>query len=523
MGEVDGRRATGLGAPPVDEQVAPLVGGHAEREPGPCRHLRADDDEQQRVGAEVADRDVDAEGPRSVAGGGAIDIAQGGAQRGGLTKGLLAAAAHRLQRAGVQVVVHAGGGGGAELGGEGEQDVAQPRAGAAGEDTRVAGTRLGVMPVNGSHQAQSISALLREPTAGLRWRDAHMHIGQNDPDGVKGTLEEILAGLDAAGHDGGLVYPMHEPGGYPPANDMIAEQVAASGGRLDWLCRVDPNAEGAVAEAARCLDAGAAGIKLHPRSDAFGLPHPVVGELVALAETRRAPVLFHAGRGIPNLGLAAAELARRHPGARIILAHAGISDLGLLAGAAAELPNLLFDTSWWLAGDLLTLLTTIPPGQILYASDMPYGPGLLSAFLLTRAARQAGVGEDALSAMAGAQLARVVAGEELASFGPAIGEDALGPRHAPLERILGHTAGAIQVAIASQDPTEPLSLARLGCQHEDGAPLGPLLDAIDELLQLALRQYAEAEPGDRFAIIPVTVAAHMLAATPAAGVPSATP
>jgi predicted TIM-barrel fold metal-dependent hydrolase len=379
------------------------------------------------------------------------------------------------------------------------------------------------MPVNGSAQARPISALLREGTAGLHWRDAHLHIGQNDPDGVKGTLAEILEGLDAAGHAGGLVYPMHEPEGYPPANDMIAAQVGMSGGRLDWLCRVDPNAEGAVAEAMRCLDAGAAGIKLHPRSDAFGLPHPVVEELVALAATRRAPVLFHAGRGIPNLGLAAADLARRHPDVRIVLAHAGISDLGLLAGPAAELPNLLFDTSWWMAGDLLSLLTTIPPGQILYASDMPYGPGLLAAFLLTRCARQAGIGEDALASIAGAQLARVVAGEELRSFGPAVGEGALGPRHAALERIQGHTVGAIEVAIAWGDPTEPLALARLGCQHGEDAELGPLLDAIDRLLQLALRQRAEAAPEERFAIIPVVAAAHVLAATPAVGVPSATP
>ena len=45
----------------------------------------------------------------------------------------------------------------------------------------------------------------------------------------------------------------------------------------------------AVAEARRCLEAGARGFKLHPRSDAFGLPHPVVEEVVALAHERRAP------------------------------------------------------------------------------------------------------------------------------------------------------------------------------------------------------------------------------------------
>ncbi|UTI62861.1 amidohydrolase family protein [Paraconexibacter antarcticus] len=379
------------------------------------------------------------------------------------------------------------------------------------------------MPVNGLDHALALAPILREPAAGLEFLDAHLHIGQNDPDGVKGTLEEILGGLDAAGHAGGLVYPMHEPDGYPPANDMIAAAVAASGGRLDWLCRVDPNAPGAVDEARRCLGLGAAGIKLHPRSDAFGLPHPVVDELAALAGSVGAPVLFHAGRGIPNLGLAAAELARRHPDVRIILAHAGISDLGLLAGPAAELPNLLFDTSWWNAADLLALLTTIPPGQILYASDMPYGTGLYAAFALTRCARQAGIAPDALADMAGAQLRRVIAREPLVDHGPAVGPGSLGPRVPALERVQSYTASALQVSFGYADPTEALSLARLGCQHGPDAEHGELLDIADRLLELASEHRAAAtEETLRWAIFSTAATAHILCATPAAGVPTAT-
>jgi predicted TIM-barrel fold metal-dependent hydrolase len=378
------------------------------------------------------------------------------------------------------------------------------------------------MPVNGSTQARPLHALLREPTAGLHWRDAHLHIGDNDPDGVKGTLPEILDGLDAAGHAGGLVYPMHEPGGYPAANDMIAEQVARSQGRLAWLCRVDPNVPGAVAEAARCLEAGAAGIKLHPRSDAFGLPHPVVDELAELAALHRAPVLFHAGRGVPNLGRAAAALARRLPDVRIILAHAGISDLGLLAGEAAVLPNLLFDTSWWNAADLLTLLSTIPPGQILYASDMPYGTGLFAAFALVRCARQTGIAPEALRSIAGTQLERVIAGEELEDHGPAVGAAALGPRVPALERVQGYAAASLQVSFGMADPTEALALARLGCQHEPGDPHGPLLELADRLLALAAEHRALAREEElRWAIFSATATAHILCATPAAGVPTA--
>ncbi|MCW2958973.1 MAG: hypothetical protein JWP18_1776 [Solirubrobacterales bacterium] len=375
------------------------------------------------------------------------------------------------------------------------------------------------MPVKGLEQAVRIAPFLRAGTTEAVWRDAHLHIGHNDPDGTEATLEEILAGLDAAGHAGGLVYPMHEPDGYGPANDMIAARVAASGGRLEWLCRVDPNAEGAVREAERCLDAGATGIKLHPRSDGFGLPHLVVAELAGLAASRRAPVLFHAGRGIPNLGLAVAELARRFPEARFILAHAGISDLGLLGPAAAELPNLLFDTSWWNVADVLALVTSIPPGQILYASDMPYGTGLFAAFLLSRAMREAGIGPGACEAIAGGQLERVVAGEALVDLGPAVGQGNLTARDPALERVTSHTSAVLHMAYGGAEPAEAVALARLGCQHASDTPHAEVLDTADRLLALATEQ-RKAAGGDPFALLPCLLAAHALCGTPSAGVPT---
>jgi uncharacterized protein len=230
----------------------------------------------------------------------------------------------------------------------------------------------------------------RDVLDGAEWFDAHTHIGHNDPDGRTATAEEIIAGLDQAGHQRALVFPMHEPDGYAPANDMVIAAAAASGGRLMPLARVSPHHEDALAEARRALDAGARGFKLHPRSDEFELPHPAVEQIVALAHEGRMPVLFHAGRGIPHLGEAVVDYARRYPGARLILAHAGISDLSWIARDAAELPNLFFDTAWWLVADHLQLYATIPPARILYASDMPYGPGLSTAFIFQRVARAVG-------------------------------------------------------------------------------------------------------------------------------------
>jgi uncharacterized protein len=274
------------------------------------------------------------------------------------------------------------------------------------------------LPVNGSDFDPRLSPVYldgRDVLGEAEWFDAHTHIGQNDPDGRKATAEEIIGGLDQAGHRRGMVFAMHEPDGYSAANDAVLAAATASCGRLVPLARIAPNDPGAVAEAERCLAAGAAGFKLHPRSDEFGLPHPVVDEVVALAHERRAPVLFHAGRGIPHLGEAVVDLARRYHGARLILAHAGISDLGWIAEDATKLDNLFFDTAWWNVADQLQLYATIPPGRILYASDMPYGPGIFAAFCFLRVARAVGHAPDALRAIAGGQLARVVSAPRRAS------------------------------------------------------------------------------------------------------------
>src|SRR5256885_3925292 len=126
---------------------------------------------------------------------------------------------------------------------------------------------------------------------GTRWTGAHTHTGFSDPDGVTASAEELLAGLDRAGTERAVVFTTAEPAGYPPANDRVLAEAAASGGRLVPFCRVDPNARDPIGEARPCFAAGARGIKLHPRSDGFVLPHPQVEALVVFAAERRAPVL----------------------------------------------------------------------------------------------------------------------------------------------------------------------------------------------------------------------------------------
>jgi uncharacterized protein len=353
----------------------------------------------------------------------------------------------------------------------------------------------------------------RAVPAGVEWVDAHTHTGFSDPDGVTGSADEIIDGLDRGGIARAAVFTTAEPAGYPPANDRVLAEAEASGGRLVPFVRVDPNAERPLDEARRCFARGARGIKLHPRSDDFALPHPEVEALVAFAAERRAPVLFHAGRGIPALGEEVTRLAGAYPDARLILAHAGISDLGLLQHVVATLPNVFFDTSWWQVADLLTLMTVVPPGQILFASDMPYGSARFAALVLLRCALDP---PRALAVMAGRQADRLLAWEDTIDAGPALGPRAVGHRWLAGERIVSYSSAALQMAFRGADPTEPLALARLACQVPTGGSDGDearLLGTCDRFLALAQDLLAEA-PDDPRRVRYAPLVAHLLAGTP---------
>ncbi|HVP01221.1 MAG TPA: amidohydrolase family protein [Solirubrobacteraceae bacterium] len=381
------------------------------------------------------------------------------------------------------------------------------------------------MPVNASERDPRLAALFAselEDNHGFEWFDAHTHMGENDPDGRSATAQEIVEALDRAGQQRALIFAMHEPDGYPPANDAVLAACSISAGRLFPLARIDPKRD-PIAEAERCLVAGARGFKLHPRSDEFPMPHPGVEAVVRIAHAHRLPVLFHAGRGIPHLGEAVVDYARRYPGARVILAHAGISDLGALDVPAAELPNLYFDTSWWQVSDQLQLFATVPPGRILHASDAPYGSPAFAAWMTLRLARATGLGRDARRAIAGGQLARVISGQEPADLGPPPGEAVLGMRSIRLERVAAYTTGAIMAAFRGLVPLEALQLAvaaSLTTRDDDEARV---LAAARELLRVALEECAACEAGqaDVRAIVAPALAALVIAGTPQAGAPAA--
>jgi uncharacterized protein len=364
---------------------------------------------------------------------------------------------------------------------------------------------------------------LSRAVPGVRLFDVHTHTGANDPDGFTCSAEQLLGAL-AAADARAVVFTMHEPDGYPPANDRILREAAASDGRLVPFCRLDPRANPA-AEAERCLDAGARGIKLHPRAERFRLEEPETEPIFAVAHERGVPVLVHAGRGIPALGRDALDLAERYPNASIILAHAGVCDLAWIWRHTRDHPNVFFDTAWWSAVDLLTLFSLVPTGQVLFGSDAPYGTPLHSSLLAMRCALQAGVMPDRLPVVMGAQTERLVTGQRPLELGPAPGGETIG-RDILLERVHTYLTTALGRMLVRQGGEEYLALARLACEVGDDAPQAPVCRSVLTLLDRFERYRGEllpdGEPGrsPRFPGLHLILVAAVIALTPDVVLPS---
>ena len=266
-------------------------------------------------------------------------------------------------------------------------------------------------------RAQSLIAgydeeLARELPDDAEIFDAHVHLG-HDVDGMTGVFEDLERINERYGVSRCFMFCMDEVDRHPAfraANDRTLAYAERSDGHLIPFVRLDLSEE-PIEEATRCIDLGARGIKLHPRAQRFLLNDERLAPVFELAADRNVPILIHGGRGLPPIADHLHRLVERYPGSQLIIAHAGIADLGSLAGYFAGMAGVFFDTSVWSAIDLLSLYHLVGPEQIVYASDYPYGQQPSSLLIALRTARVAGLDDGPLRAMLSGTASRIAAGE----------------------------------------------------------------------------------------------------------------
>jgi predicted TIM-barrel fold metal-dependent hydrolase len=322
--------------------------------------------------------------------------------------------------------------------------------------------------------------------------DAHTHLG-TDEDGRSLDLQQLLSLLDQASAARACVFPLNDPQrvpAYRAPNDAVLRAAAESDRRLVPFCRLDP-AEEPVKEAERCLAAGAKGIKLHPREQAFTLEGQEINAIFKLAEDAKVPVLIHAGRGLPPIADGLVDLALKHPDATLILAHAAICDQGIITARLKDHLRIIYDTSCFFPIDVIQLLSRVPPERLVFASDPPYGLPVAGLYLALRVASQAGFDSWARRAVLGHTIAGLLEDGELPELSPP-----RRGRHLTLSGRLARiytyvsVAGPAMLSGSTQQAIAMLELAvsacrdpRPGADEEALEIIGKALEAVSALLQ----------------------------------------
>jgi len=201
------------------------------------------------------------------------------------------------------------------------------------------------------------------------------------------SAPELIASMDHAGIDAAVCFGF----GFRDneicrrCNDYVLEAAAQWPDRIIPFAVVSPAEEGAVLEAERCLEAGAAGIgELMPDGQEFDLQDERLAALIQLLEASSTPLMLHVneliGHRYPGKGQVGPEdayrLATAHPTLNLILSHwgGGLPFYEIMPSARAALTNVWYDTA---ASPLLyddqifSLVTRWAPTKVIFGTDYP--------------------------------------------------------------------------------------------------------------------------------------------------------
>ena len=196
-----------------------------------------------------------------------------------------------------------------------------------------------------------------------------------------GKLSSALALLDEWGVDKAVLLPIAtKPTQQRIINDWAAEN---NQGKIVSFGSVHPEAEDLEEELYRIKELGLRGIKLHPDYQGFFINEPRVDRMFSLLEELGLPVTIHAGLDplSPDLIYCepepCAEMLRRHPKLRVILAHMGGNErwqdsFEHICGMSGEV---YLDTSYpmYIPDELMfRMIRRHGASRVLFASDCPW-------------------------------------------------------------------------------------------------------------------------------------------------------
>jgi predicted TIM-barrel fold metal-dependent hydrolase len=182
--------------------------------------------------------------------------------------------------------------------------------------------------------------------------------------------------MDESGVDATIVQPYPGAEDASRQHDLIADMCQRNPGRFYGLASLSPHGDHDAyrREVERCVkDLHFVGVKLHTIGHGVN-PLSTDGDFVfATGHDLGIPVMVHTGPGVPfALPALCIPAARKYPGLKIVLAHAGFAVFSAEAQVAASVcGNLYLETSWCIVEDIRWMISTIGPDRVMMGSDLP--------------------------------------------------------------------------------------------------------------------------------------------------------
>lgn len=200
--------------------------------------------------------------------------------------------------------------------------------------------------------------------------DAHNHIGTRP--GASQTGADLVAKMDQAGVAKSVIFPFVE-GNF--TNDAVKTAYDEFPDRLVPYCAVNPWQPDAAAEVRRCVsDWKFKGLKLHPTINGFHLADPIlVDPLFEEAGDLGIPIIVHGASDLYNAPPEFAEMARRFPRVKLLMAHMGFFwSVEQAISYAKEIPNLYLETSRAPIFEIATAVLKAGAGKVIWGTDSPF-------------------------------------------------------------------------------------------------------------------------------------------------------
>lgn len=211
---------------------------------------------------------------------------------------------------------------------------------------------------------------------GLRIFDTHTHLGRARHSGRVTTLDDMLRSMDVAGVDRSLLIPFPVVEDYRREHDEIGSALRAHPDRFAGAACLNPFVpeQEYRNEVRRCRETyGFRALKFQPQYQGLNPLSERSSFLFETAEENELVLVCHTGTGAPfALPSLFIHPARRYPGLRIVLGHAGGGIFSLEAAVAATVcPNIFIELSTLTPHAVLEILDHVDPDRLMAGSDLP--------------------------------------------------------------------------------------------------------------------------------------------------------